>query len=49
MNLEEWAEEQLENWPDWDNRDLIFEFDLNTYQVVAVYGYFSWWRWRIEL
>lgn len=50
-DLEEWVEEQLANWPSFEgkNQDLIFHFDYDTYQIVAVTGHFSFWTWRIEL
>ncbi len=50
-DLEEWVEEQLANWPSFEpnSTDLIFHYDYDTYQIVAITGHFSFFSWRIEL
>ena len=55
FDLEEWMDEQLAKWPDISGNDtssppdLVFQFNWDTYQVVAVHANFSFFNWRIEL
>ena len=55
FDLEEWMNEQLAKWPNVSGNDtssppdLVFQFEWETYQVVAISAHFSFFNWRIEL